>query len=148
MFTLPLYDQASSKQPSSLALRRELKRTQTLKKLTIKGGCTTRVNSLPGVCQPARFSKIRFVKLCLAGFFFFLFHFFSSSLSRRHSSNCRSGSGGGSSGSLQLKPCVVEKQASVCGEAACLEWEGARRSQRSQFQHADSSRPSLSHTPR
>lgn len=47
-----------------------------------------------------------------------------------------------SSSRLQLKPCVVEKQASVCGEIACLEWEGACRLQRSQSKHTNSSWPS------
>lgn len=50
-----------------------------------------------------------------------------------------------SSSSLQLKPCVVEKQARVCGEFACLEWEGARRLQRSQSEHANSSWPFTRH---
>lgn len=72
---------------------------------------------------------IRFVVLCLAAVFLFL--------SCRHSS-----SSNGSSSSLQLKPCVVEKQASLCGEIACLEWEGACWFQRSQSEHANSSWPS------
>lgn len=57
--------------------------------------------------------------------------------------SCRRSSSGSSS--LQLKPCVVEKQALVCGGIACLEWEGACRLQRSQSEHANSSWPS--HTP-
>lgn len=92
--------------------------------------CSTVIPRTKGHCQLHLFASHWFYnQVCWAmpGCFF---------QSCRHSS---------SSSSLQLKPCVVEKQASVCGEIACLEWEGACRLQRSQSEHANSSWPS--HTP-
>ena len=151
------YDQPSSKQLALLALERDFKyrpvHTQTQTQIDkyfwrnhekpiqpsrhISASAPQTYHMSEWRCQldfclQATDFIIRFVELCLvvAGFFFFSFFFQSC----RHSSS-----------SLQLKPCVVEKQASVCGEIACLEWEGACRLQRSQSEHANSFWPS--HTP-
>lgn len=61
----------------------------------------------------------------------------NGSWSCRHSSSSR----------LQLDPCVVEKQAWVCGESACLQWEGAVVEQRSRSEQPTPTAHHTCHTP-
>lgn len=140
------YDQPSSKQLALLALERDFKyrpvHTQT--HVNMRESTHTQMGNNFSRKQGRPFQKYQWHhQLGL-----FASHWFYNQVCCAmpgccvfFSQSCRHSS----SSSLQLKPCVVEKQASVCGEIACLEWEGAWWLQRSQSEHANSSWPS--HAP-